>query len=122
VSQLCEPVIRKLNVTLQNGGLDKYLLNESSDLLGWEGMRLRIKLHDRIRENRSLGIHSPTEYEPTAPAALQDQHFAEDGKTFYKVRSLHDAPRKPTLEDARRQRVEAATALGAYKPLRYDVS
>ena len=34
----------------QNGGLDNYLLKTKPELLGWEGMRLRLMVRDKRGE------------------------------------------------------------------------
>lgn len=48
---------------VQYGGLDTYLLNTKTDLLGQEGMRLRVL----IREQRSLRAPENVKEVPRAP-------------------------------------------------------
>ena len=36
--------------TLQHGGLDNYLLKTKPDLLGWEGMRLRVMVREKQQQ------------------------------------------------------------------------
>lgn len=42
----CQRVLTRRD-TLQYGGLDNYLLKTKPDLLGWEGMRLRMMVRDK---------------------------------------------------------------------------
>ena len=51
------------SVPVQYGGLDNYLLNTKTDLLGQEGMRLRVL----IREQRNLNVLENTKEVPRAP-------------------------------------------------------
>ena len=41
-----------LVASLQNGGIDDYIMNTKADLLGWEGMRIRVRLRDHIKEQQ----------------------------------------------------------------------
>ena len=38
---------------VQHGGIDQYVLNTKSDLLGWEGMRLRVAVRE-AQEKKGL--------------------------------------------------------------------
>ena len=38
---------------LQHGGIDKYLLKTKPELLGWEGMRLRVLVRERQQQAQS---------------------------------------------------------------------
>ena len=49
--QLSKP---KCNATAQAGGLDNYVMNTNSNLLGMEGMRLRILVRSRLEEEARL--------------------------------------------------------------------
>lgn len=33
---------------MQYGGIDRYVLKTKSDLLGWEGMRIRVMVRERL--------------------------------------------------------------------------
>ena len=40
---------------MQHGGIDQYVLNTKSDLLGWEGMRLRVAVRE-AQERKALEV------------------------------------------------------------------
>jgi hypothetical protein len=46
---------------VQYGGLDKYVLNTKADLLGWEGMRLRVAVREAQERNALEASSSPSE-------------------------------------------------------------
>lgn len=48
------------NFRTKYGGIDTYLLKTKSDLLGWEGMRLRIMVRERI-SSRQRQADSPAQ-------------------------------------------------------------
>ncbi|OBZ76218.1 54S ribosomal protein L24, mitochondrial [Grifola frondosa] len=57
---------RALRTVKKHGGLDNYLLKTKPDLLGWEGMRLRIL----VREKQAEGVSAVQEVvQEAAPAA-----------------------------------------------------
>ena len=45
----------------QYGGLDKYVLNTKADLLGWEGMRLRVAVREAQERNALEASSSPSQ-------------------------------------------------------------
>ncbi|KAI9507099.1 mitochondrial 50S ribosomal protein L28-like protein [Russula earlei] len=49
---------RALKTIRKYGGIDQYVLNTRSDLLGWEGMRLRIAVRE-AQEKMALEASSP---------------------------------------------------------------
>ncbi|KAF9810986.1 hypothetical protein IEO21_06743 [Rhodonia placenta] len=51
---------RALKTINKYGGIDTYLLKTKSDLLGWEGMRLRIMVRERI-SSRQRQADSPAQ-------------------------------------------------------------
>jgi len=55
---------RALKSIRKCGGLDQYVLNTRSDLLGWEGMRLRIAVRE-AQERRALEASSAPPREHT---------------------------------------------------------
>ncbi|KZV95985.1 hypothetical protein EXIGLDRAFT_671558 [Exidia glandulosa HHB12029] len=59
---------RALRCIDKAGGLDEYIMNTKSDLLGWEGMRLRVMLRERMKENAA---RAPKRVKPrSAPAQV----------------------------------------------------
>ncbi|KAI0301425.1 mitochondrial 50S ribosomal protein L28-like protein [Russula brevipes] len=48
---------RALKTIRKYGGIDQYVLNTKSDLLGWEGMRLRVAVRE-AQERKALGASS----------------------------------------------------------------
>ena len=44
---------------LQHGGIDKYLLKTKPELLGWEGMRLRMMVREKQQEQQRAAAEQP---------------------------------------------------------------
>ncbi|KDQ51679.1 hypothetical protein JAAARDRAFT_40916 [Jaapia argillacea MUCL 33604] len=42
---------RALKTIKKHGSLDQYLLRTKADLLGWQGMKLRVQLEEKMKEN-----------------------------------------------------------------------
>ena len=49
---------------VQYGGIDQYVLNTKSDLLGWEGMRLRMAVREAQEKK---GLESSASPSPPGP-------------------------------------------------------
>lgn len=77
------------------------------DVLAFEGMRLRTLITDRLRDNEA-----PTTREIMSSATQKDRGVAD------KVAAMTSVFRKPSLESARRTRMEAAQAVGLEDKLR----
>ena len=45
---------------VQHGGIDQYVLNTKSDLLGWEGMRLRVAVREAQEKKELEASASPS--------------------------------------------------------------
>jgi hypothetical protein len=54
---------------VQYGGLDKYVLKTKADLLGWEGMRLRVAVREAQERNALEASSSPSEAPTPASGA-----------------------------------------------------
>jgi len=57
----------------QMGGVDNYLLNTRTDLLGWEGMRLRVMVRDARRKLIEKGERVPMSAVTTSQAKGDEQ-------------------------------------------------
>ncbi|KAI9450091.1 hypothetical protein BJY52DRAFT_1126140 [Lactarius psammicola] len=53
--------MRALKTIRKYGGIDKYVLNTKADLLGWEGMRLRVAVREAQERNALEASTSPSE-------------------------------------------------------------
>ncbi|KAN0133023.1 hypothetical protein V8E53_009053 [Lactarius tabidus] len=60
--------MRALKTIRKYGGLDKYVLKTKADLLGWEGMRLRVAVREAQERNALEASSSPSEA-PTPASA-----------------------------------------------------
>ena len=58
-------------ITAQYGGIDKYVLNTKSDLLGWEGMRLRVAVREAQERNALEASTSPSEAPTHGASAIR---------------------------------------------------
>jgi hypothetical protein len=68
-------VCLRTDTPAQYGGLDKYVLNTKADLLGWEGMRLRVAVREAQERNALEASSSPSQAPtPGASANSSDLH------------------------------------------------
>ncbi|KAH9046604.1 hypothetical protein EDB84DRAFT_1465572 [Lactarius hengduanensis] len=61
--------MRALKTIRKHGGIDQYVLNTKADLLGWEGMRLRVAVREAQERNTLEASTSPSAA-PTHGASL----------------------------------------------------
>ncbi|TFK31476.1 hypothetical protein BDQ12DRAFT_729525 [Crucibulum laeve] len=104
---------RALKSIKKHGGLDNYVKNTRADLLGWEGMRLRMAIkdveHERAEVTRRFEEEERKNAEPTAEE-LQKQKSLETGRLRKLARTLGSLELGLAL--ARKQREEAGKSLG----------
>ncbi|KZT26014.1 hypothetical protein NEOLEDRAFT_260888 [Neolentinus lepideus HHB14362 ss-1] len=60
---------KALKTVKKFGGLDGYLLHTKSDKLGWEGMRLRLRVEKKLEEKRREAVAVSTSAAPMPSAS-----------------------------------------------------
>ncbi|GBE83368.1 hypothetical protein BKA93DRAFT_732743 [Sparassis latifolia] len=60
---------RALKTIKKYGGIDQYVLRTKADLLGWEGMRIRVVVRERQEANAVVQQQLPTSQQPAVQAA-----------------------------------------------------
>lgn len=51
---------RALKTIKKHGGIDQYVLKTKPDLLGWEGMRIRVMVRERLEANAQQAAPAPS--------------------------------------------------------------
>jgi large subunit ribosomal protein L28 len=96
------------NVAAQHGGLDKYVEKTPAELLGYEGMRIRLMLRDARKEAKDAQARRNPPPEDSLLARRLDLF---NQKRMLGARRITDRVRH-TLESARMAREEVTKALG----------
>ncbi|TCD63449.1 39S ribosomal protein L24, mitochondrial [Steccherinum ochraceum] len=63
---------RALKTVKKHGGLDNYVLKTKPDLLGWEGMRIRVAVREKQREHGTGVLVRPTPSTHTTAETVEE--------------------------------------------------
>lgn len=97
------------NIAAQHGGLDKYVEKTPTELLGYEGMRIRLMLRDARKEAKDA--KAARRKPPPEDSLLARRLDLFTQKRMLGARRITDRVRH-TLDSARMAREEATKALG----------
>jgi len=109
---------RALRTIKKHGGLDNYVKQSSSKILGWEGMRIRLKLREHTEGSTSTSapVEAPIENgtvasgSNVAPLTSGAKAVRQKLKARKELRRVAEVP--PTEGSARKARETAMKALG----------
>ncbi|EGO01209.1 hypothetical protein SERLA73DRAFT_179326 [Serpula lacrymans var. lacrymans S7.3] len=98
---------RALKSIKKHGGVDNYLLNTKHELLGWEGMRLRILVREKADEKRKV-----EEELAEAQAAEAERVRRKEEVKEMRLKKLEEASRQKREEQKRRKTTEGILGRG----------
>ncbi|KAF6762000.1 50S ribosomal protein L24 [Ephemerocybe angulata] len=106
---------RALRTIKKYGGVDNYLTKTPAHKLSHEGMKLRLKVKDALKENeaKKKTVSEGTQ-EATSPSSVWS---LRSSALHYQVKKVATLLEEPTLEGARKARRQVATAMGLRKTL-----
>ncbi|KAH7915951.1 hypothetical protein BJ138DRAFT_1053876 [Hygrophoropsis aurantiaca] len=91
---------RALKTVNKYGSIDQYLLRTKPELLGWEGMRLRIQLREKIKEQEASKLQTVADKQKiAAERAAEELRKAES-----KAKRLAKQDKKRRLQATERRR------------------
>lgn len=109
---VCVDSVLPLPGIYQHGGLDNYINKTRSELLGWEGMRIRVMLQDHKEQK----VQKAFEAQFQVPGGDVKRKAFDARKERAGHHKVLMAGFRPFMEDARQAREEAARALGLGSP------
>jgi hypothetical protein len=111
---------------VQAGGIDSYLLKSRADVIGWEGMRIRNEILQKLRDDKlevewEQSLEKPSLdftqlYDPEHRAKLNNL-ASKDGSKRATLTNRTATLVKPTLAHAEYTRKALAKAVGSEQPL-----
>ncbi|KAG5648428.1 hypothetical protein DXG03_005002 [Asterophora parasitica] len=110
---------RALRTIKKHGGLDKYVENQSSKILGWEGLRIRLKIRDHVASPATTVEAAPSAAEPkevhvvkVVPPSEAKAKAARQAKIHARAELRRIAEKEPTQVDVHRVKEELTKKLG----------
>ncbi|KAF8073692.1 ribosomal L28 family-domain-containing protein [Lyophyllum atratum] len=120
---------RALRTIKKHGGLDNYVEKSSSKILGWAGMKIRLKLREHSEQSTSTVAPSAARTTENAARASSvevtpplEEAKARSQRLMARaqLRRITEVPVPPTRWHAQQAREQAMKALGLESPPRYD--
>ena len=96
----------------QHGGLDHYLLKTKPELLGYEGMRLRILVREALQAEADAQVEAKRIEEETARIEKKKQLAKEEAARLAKQKELQTLRKMQLKKERRRSESLAAGILG----------
>jgi len=109
----CWILYEQLNLRkYQHGGLDQYLLKTKPELLGYEGMRLRILVREALQAEAAAQADAKRIEEETARIERKKQLAKEEAARLAKQKELQTRRKMQSKKEQRRSESLAAGILG----------
>lgn len=111
---------RSPDISNQHGGLDNYVSKTRADILGWEGMRIRLMVREHAERKAmgQIGGNKVADGETTADPTIDAKAKKREKRiALRELTALRWS--KPTLDSAREDRLKAMAALNLDSLPRY---
>lgn len=104
---------RALKTIKKHGGLDQYLLKTKPELLGYEGMRLRISVREALQTEADAHAEAKRVEEETARLEKEKQVSEEQAAQLLSQNQLQAQRKVQAKKERRRSESLAASIIGA---------